>query len=126
VSLGRRQAGLVRASVVDAATPVALELPDGPGYYVLRRVSCERTAGAAAATISPILSEDATATPSNTVFQLAAAVVLPAAVLWPAAGTGLGEPARYGLFASGVLHYTVGADVAGDTYTVAVLAERIR
>lgn len=126
MSLQRRQAGLVRRQVVETGSAVLLELPDGPGYYILRRVSCQRIAGAAAASFLPVLSEQAPATAANTVFTLASAVVLPASLTWPPPGLELGEPARYGLFEDGQLRYAVGADVLGDTYELAVIIERIR
>jgi len=135
MSFGRRQIERIDASGLVAAlvgTVHPITLPSGPGYYRVLRVSVTRTVGAAAATIQPALNDAATADPTDVsapapgdlAWQAAAAAAPPCR--WPLVADDQADPGRYLLSRSGAAKLMITPNVAGDTFDVVILIERIR
>ncbi len=113
------------AAVVDAAGAlVALLLPDGPGYYAIRRFTQRRTAGAASANYTPALYDQNAATSENLAFPHAN-VGSAVSTFWPALSADP-PPARYAYCPAGLLYWDIGANVAGDTWQCALIVEKLR
>ena len=135
MSFCRRQVERIDASgLIPAliATVIPITLPAGPGYYRVLRVAVTRTVGAAAATIQPALHDAPTVDPADVgapaavdlAWQAAGAAAPPCH--WPLVADDQADPGRYLLSRSGAAKLVINPNVAGDTFDVSLLLQRIR
>ncbi len=124
----RYQVAKLTSSFVEGAALQAVSLDDGPGYYRLVRYSQRRTAGAAAANFTPVVYDANSAVLENEGLTTAAAVAAANPYRFPApsAAGSDGEPGRYLFCPDGNLYIDAGGNVAGDTWSVAIVIQRIR
>lgn len=114
------RAAQITATAVDSGAPAIAQitLPDGPGYYILRKLYQRRTAGVAAATQAPSLGVAASMSDEELIETKPAPV--------GAIGTIREQKAVYFHAANGIIAWSPGADVPGDTWRVVMIVERIR
>jgi hypothetical protein len=117
---------LTSPATVDAGAPVKVALPDGPGFYVLRRFAQVHTAGAAAANHQPSLMDSNSNAALEVAWAASAASPVASPVRWPADNASPTEAGRHFYSDDGNLWWAPGGDVAGDTYQASFYVERIR
>lgn len=108
---------------VDAGASINLEL-EGPGYYAVRRVYVARVAGALATTYQPSIHEFDPTSGRTQVIELPSTAA-GTALHWPSSAPDP-APARYGYFPAGKALVLIGADVAGDSWDIVLVLERLR
>jgi len=132
VRFQRRQLSKVVSILADTGAPVPVTLPDGPGYYVLRRVMVRQTAPgvSTATTIQPEVYGESAAVPETRVWGASAAVAIGSPSTWPADADSPAEPGRVAYAPAGEFMLRInaagGAGPTGGTYSVALLVELVR
>jgi hypothetical protein len=108
----------------DSGAPLSLTLPQGAGYYRLRRLSVARKSGASASTYQPVLRDGVTPLPSNRIAGIAAPQPVTSAVYIP--NDAQSHTDRWFYAPLGVVYLVLDTDANGDTFEGTLVAERIR
>ena len=120
IRFNAQRAAQVNMTAVDNGAPAIgqIVLPDGIGYYILRKVYQRRTAGAAAATQAPSLAVQ----PTMADEELIETKPVPVAAI----GTIREQKAVFFFAPAGIIAWSPGADVVGDTWKIVLIVEKIR
>lgn len=120
----RRMQLITVGDVTNIAGPVSIALPSA-GFYRIVRVSQRRTSGVAAANFSCQLFDSTPTSPEGLAFQ-GATTAANNAFHFPASGASPADPGRYLDAKSAAVEWVPGGDVAGDTWQVSIMLERVR